>query len=121
MSELDALDALIPETHPALDGDPWRRIIAACEAIATAEVNLRSAVEDARAAGYSWSTIGSALDTTRQAAYQRFGRTPKAKAKVAKRTVARRTETGKVPARVGAAKNRTAAKVTTAKRRRSTV
>jgi hypothetical protein len=37
---------------------------------------LRSAVSSARAAGWSWEAIGSALGMTRQAAQQRFGHKP---------------------------------------------
>ena len=73
-SETDALDSISPATHPGLDGVPWRRIIAARRSITQAEDELRAAVEEARAAGYSWAAIGAALDTTRQAAFQRFGR-----------------------------------------------
>jgi len=73
-SETDALDAINPDTHPGLDGRPWRRIITARRALGAAEDELRAAVEDARTAGYSWTVIGAALDTTRQAAFQRFGR-----------------------------------------------
>lgn len=73
-SETHALDAINPETHPGLDGQPWRRIIAARQAVTAAEHELREAIEEARAAGYSWTVIGAALDTTRQAAFQRFGR-----------------------------------------------
>jgi hypothetical protein len=67
-------DEDIPHTHPALDGEPWRRIIAARQAVTAAANELRAAVEAARTAGYSWTVIGAALDTTRQAAFQRFGR-----------------------------------------------
>jgi Protein of unknown function (DUF3887) len=35
---------------------------------------LRSAVDRARAEGHTWQQIGEALGTTRQAAFQRFGR-----------------------------------------------
>jgi hypothetical protein len=35
---------------------------------------LRVMVDRARAAGHTWQEIGDALDTTRQAAFQRFGR-----------------------------------------------
>ena len=73
-SEAEALDAISPDTHPGLDGEPWRRILAARQAVTDAENELRDAVETARAAGYSWTVIGAALDTTRQAAFQRFGR-----------------------------------------------
>jgi hypothetical protein len=67
-----ALDAIPPDA-PVHDGAPWRRIIAARKTVADAENELRDAVADARANGYSWTVIGAALDTTRQAAYQRFG------------------------------------------------
>jgi hypothetical protein len=73
-SESDALDAISPDTHPGLDATPWRRIIAARHAVTAAEDELKAAVQAARAAGYSWTVIGAALDTTRQAAFQRFGR-----------------------------------------------
>lgn len=72
-SETEALNAISPDTHPGLDGEPWRRIIAARKAVTDADNELRAAVEAARAAGYSWTVIGAALDTTRQAAFQRFG------------------------------------------------
>jgi hypothetical protein len=35
---------------------------------------LRAAVQRARAAGHTWQTIGELLGTSRQAAFQRFGR-----------------------------------------------
>ena len=73
-SETEALNAISPDTHPGLDAEPWRRILAARQAVSAAENELRAAVEAARAAGYSWTVIGAALDTTRQAAFQRFGR-----------------------------------------------
>ncbi len=67
------LDTLDPNTTPARDTAHFRRIIAARNGVADAEEELRVAVEAAREAGDSWSVIGAALDTTRQAAYQRFG------------------------------------------------
>jgi tRNA A37 N6-isopentenylltransferase MiaA len=70
----EMLAKITPETHPALDGAPWRRIIRAREAVAAADSELREAAAAARAAGYSWTVIGAVLDTTRQAAFQRFGR-----------------------------------------------
>ena len=51
----------------------FRRILAARQGIAAAEQELREAVKAARDAGDSWTVIASALDTTRQAAQQRFG------------------------------------------------
>jgi hypothetical protein len=68
------LDSLEPAEHPARDAASFRRIIAARHQLAAAETELRAAVKAARAAGDSWTVIGMALDTTRQAAYQRFGR-----------------------------------------------
>lgn len=66
------LDQLDPTTHPARDAVHFRRIITARKAVADAEQELRDAVKAARAAGDSWTVIGAALDTTRQAAFQRF-------------------------------------------------
>lgn len=71
MRELDVLD---PAVVPSRDAKSFRRIIAARKQVAVAEAELRAAVSAARADGDSWATIGAALDTTRQAAYQRFGR-----------------------------------------------
>lgn len=73
-SEIDALDAIGAESHPSRDAAGFRRIIAARRAVEEAETELRAAVDAAREAGDSWTIIGAALDTTRQAAYQRFGR-----------------------------------------------
>ncbi|MGH3152759.1 MAG: hypothetical protein ACRDOB_18790, partial [Streptosporangiaceae bacterium] len=38
------------------------------------EAGLREAVQNARDAGHTWAEIGELLGTTRQAAFQRFGR-----------------------------------------------
>lgn len=67
------LDALDPSQVPARDAVHFRNIIAARKKVADAEQELRDAVHAARDAGDSWTVIGAALDTTRQAAYQRFG------------------------------------------------
>jgi hypothetical protein len=67
------LDQLDPATHPAQDAAYFRRIIAARRGLAAAEQELRDAVRAAREAGDSWTIIGAALETTRQAAQQRFG------------------------------------------------
>ncbi len=67
------LDQLDVATHPARDAAHFRRIIAARQALAAAEREVRDAVRAARDAGDSWTVIGAALDTTRQAAQQRFG------------------------------------------------
>lgn len=68
------LDTLEPAVTPARDAQHFRRILAARKSLDDAERELRDAVAAARAAGDSWAVIGAALDTTRQAAYQRFGR-----------------------------------------------
>lgn len=67
------LDRLDVPTHPARDAAHFRRIIAARDNLAAAEQELRDAVHAAREAGDSWTIIGAALDTSRQAAQQRFG------------------------------------------------
>lgn len=67
------LDQLDVPTHPARDAADFRRIIAARQNLAAAEQELRDAVQAAREAGDSWTIIGAALDTSRQAAQQRFG------------------------------------------------
>ena len=71
--DVTGLDHLDPAVHPARDATHFRRILAARQGIAAAEQELRDAVEAARDAGDSWTVIASALDTTRQAAQQRFG------------------------------------------------
>ena len=68
------LDDLDPSVVEVRDAVHFRRIIAARKRIDEAEAELRAAVAAAREAGDSWMVIGVALDTTRQAAYQRFGR-----------------------------------------------
>jgi hypothetical protein len=70
-----ALDALSPSDVQARDAVHFRNIIAARKRVAEAERELRDAVQAAREAGDSWTAIGAALDTTRQAAFQRFGKT----------------------------------------------
>jgi hypothetical protein len=67
------LHTLTPATHTARDAAGFRAIRAAMQGVEEAERTLREAVHDARAAGDSWTVIGTALGTTRQAAYQRFG------------------------------------------------
>lgn len=71
---MDGLDTLDPAATPARDAAGFRRIITARKRLTEAEAELQAAVDAARAAGDSWSIIGAALDTSRQAAQQRFGR-----------------------------------------------
>ena len=73
-NDTTGLDQLESTTQPARDAVHFRRILAARKAIADAEQELRDAVKAARDAGDSWTVIGAALETTRQAAFQRFGR-----------------------------------------------
>jgi len=67
------LGTLDVDRSSARDAKHFRRIIAARKGIEDAEQELRDAVQAARDAGDSWTVIGAALDTTRQAAFQRFG------------------------------------------------
>ena len=71
--EETGLDELDPGTSPARDAVHFRRIQAARANLTAAEDDLREAVQAARDAGDSWTIIGAALNTTRQAAQQRFG------------------------------------------------
>jgi hypothetical protein len=74
--EIDAwLDTIEPDPADARDARYFRRIVAAGAALEAAEDDLHSAVAEARAAGDTWGMIGTALGVSRQAAYQRFGRT----------------------------------------------
>jgi hypothetical protein len=66
------LDQLDPTTVKARDAGHLKAVIAAAEGLAAAEEQLRRAVTEAREAGDSWTAIGAALGTTRQAAQQRF-------------------------------------------------
>ncbi|GGM03359.1 DUF3887 domain-containing protein [Dactylosporangium sucinum] len=53
---------------------PLQALRQALDAVRAAESRLRGAVDAAREAGHTWSEIGEVLGTTRQAAFQRFGR-----------------------------------------------
>lgn len=55
-------------------GSPVAAVAAARELSAAAAAALQASVDRARAAGLSWKEIGDVLDTSRQAAFQRFGR-----------------------------------------------
>ncbi|MGO0577662.1 hypothetical protein [Ornithinimicrobium panacihumi] len=74
-NDTTGLDQVAARTHPARDAAHFRRIIQARADLVTAEQELHAAVRAARDAGDSWSIIGAALDITKQAAQQRFGRT----------------------------------------------
>lgn len=68
------LEDLDPAVTPAQGATHFRKIRAARADLEQAKAELREAVDEARDAGDSWTVIGAALETTRQAAYQRFGR-----------------------------------------------
>lgn len=51
-----------------------RGVAVALDASRAADEDLRRAVETAREAGETWADIGEVLGTSRQAAFQRFGR-----------------------------------------------
>jgi hypothetical protein len=55
-------------------GSPLAAVAAARDLSAATNAALQEAVDRARTAGHSWREIGHVLDTTRQAAFQRFGR-----------------------------------------------
>lgn len=73
-TDITGLDDLDPAATPARDATHFRNIITARKRVDEADRALRDAVREARAAGDSWTMIGLALDTTRQAAFQRFGK-----------------------------------------------
>jgi hypothetical protein len=66
------LDALDPEVTPAEDPVDLRRIGLAVRGIDAAKAELDAAVAAARAAGRSWTEIGTVLGVSRQAARERF-------------------------------------------------
>lgn len=78
-AEVEAwLDALDPDTTPAEDIADLRAIAAAVNDRDAAEQRIRDAVDAARAAGRSWARIGIALGISKQAAWERYGRPPRA-------------------------------------------
>jgi hypothetical protein len=70
----DAVRRLVTELGRPAPGSELEAVTAARELSAAADGALHLAVDRARAAGQSWRGIGDVLGTTRQAAFQRFGR-----------------------------------------------
>src|SRR6266700_755484 len=70
----DAAQRLLGELAGQGTGSPLDVVAAARELSAAATAAMQAAVDRARVAGHSWREIGDVLDTTRQAAFQRFGR-----------------------------------------------
>lgn len=66
------LGSVAPES--LRDASHFRRIIEARRGLEAADRELRDAVGAARAAGDSWTVIGAAMGTTKQAAFQRFSK-----------------------------------------------
>ena len=56
------------------DAEPMRVLADATGLRAWTDAALAAAVDDARDAGHSWAEVGAVLGTSRQAAFQRFGR-----------------------------------------------
>jgi hypothetical protein len=70
----DAAQRLLSELAEQETSSPLEVVAAAKELSAAAAAAMQAAVDRARAAGHSWREVGDVLDTTRQAAFQRFGR-----------------------------------------------
>ena len=75
------LTRVISAARMAVDDVPADAALAPLEAVAVirslsrvVEEGMREAVQLARQAGHTWAEIGELLGTTRQAAFQRFGR-----------------------------------------------
>lgn len=65
---------MTPELRRGHVGDGLTSVAAAFERASAADEALRNAVDEARALGRTWQEIADAMGTSRQAAYQRFGR-----------------------------------------------
>jgi hypothetical protein len=70
----ESADRLADELAGPGAGSTLAAMAAAQELSSAADAALQAAVDRARAAGHSWKRIGDVLGTTRQAAFQRFGR-----------------------------------------------
>ena len=57
-----------------MPNDPLTAVGQALRTVRDAEAGLKEAVEAARRTGHTWQEIGDLLGTSRQAAFQRFGR-----------------------------------------------
>jgi hypothetical protein len=71
---IDATREFVDRLIQSRAGTPLNAVAVARELSAAVSGTLRAAVDRARSAGHSWSEIGDVLGTTRQAAFQRFGR-----------------------------------------------
>ncbi len=66
------LDSVAPES--LRDASHFRRTIEAKNGLEAADRELRDVVAAARAAGDSWTVIGAAMGSSKQAAFQRFSK-----------------------------------------------
>lgn len=67
----DALAAMDPDEEPALSADETLEMLALSEVIIRkAGYGRQAMIRTARAAGASWTRIGAALGTTKQAAWE---------------------------------------------------
>ena len=71
---LDTARIVADDLHADGAGSPLNAAIAARELNRLSQDALRAAVDRARQRGHTWQEIGDVLDTSRQAAFQRFGR-----------------------------------------------
>jgi len=71
---LDTARIVADDLHADGAGSPLNAVIAVRELNRLAQDALRAAVNRARHRGHTWQEIGEVLQTTRQAAFQRFGR-----------------------------------------------
>jgi hypothetical protein len=75
LARLISAARLAPDDVPAgPDMDPLEAIAVMRSLARLVEGGMREAVQLARQAGHTWAEIGDLLGTTRQAAFQRFGR-----------------------------------------------
>lgn len=66
------LDSLDPAAIEWKDASGLRRLIAAQDAVKSAELELREAVRDAHESGLSWTAIGGLLGVSKQAAHRKY-------------------------------------------------
>ncbi|MCQ4360618.1 hypothetical protein KQR54_05565 [Mycobacterium gordonae] len=59
---------------PDADASRLRRIGDAVRAVAHSQVELATAVEEARSHGHTWNQVAAMLGTSRQAAQERYGK-----------------------------------------------
>jgi hypothetical protein len=71
---LDAARGFVAELPPSGHHSPLAAVTSAKDLARTVDEALHATVARARAAGHTWQEIGEVLGTTRQAAFQRFGR-----------------------------------------------